>query len=1740
MPNQLDPKVPYVRPEIPDAGMSLIVQPKYDYKTTFPPDSAPPDAGVQPPGSGFFDADYIKEANDARKLLGQVPLAPGGETSYNEAKRYNDKSLGFVAGRDNEDLYAQNQGIMSSIGSGAGRLVGLTATKLGTGLGYLAGLVGVGNDSEKYGTGFSAWIAGAGDNGVAKWFDNLENDKIKNDWLPIYKKASEKDHGFFRHMGDLDFWTDDATDGAAFMLSSFVPGMAVSKMNLGGKVLRSLAAMRGLQYGEEAAALAKTGVTGTVESENLMREGLGAEVEQPNTPTLKQPDAYASQEIPRAISWIDNAKAAHSIDVGSTSIINTASQAMMSANESKNSAYETLINQKNDDGSVKYTPEEAKTMAAKVARDSYLMNLGALGVMNLWEANFIFKKANLSTANSGIKANLNGLLGDAELAKKSLGGRAWDIVKEPGKGFVTGGVWLGNMQLAIDRLNNNPDNFDLDFGTKLKDLGQQYFKQTKEAITGNDNDVSKALGIGGLMGAVVGRVMHGSEEGNQKKVLSEFNNQVSAFREIGNVYKTDEQGKTILENGSPVVDDEKIGSWVASMNKILNLNQLADNFGAKNVDELARLYKNEVFSRFAKAHFDAGLGDLLRRKMNDIQNIKPEDLALLGFDTYDRDSKSVAAANDYFRGKIETLEDIYNNINQNYIPAGLDLNSKAGRQKHFDIMDKMYYLTARSYGLAGMAEEARNKYNRIRSNQDAYNADFNATSDDVVTRYNEHFEDLQAAKRRQQKVDQDIYDEQNTFAQLNEPGTPELKLPETSRAQILNLGDEAVEKAQKAMDQFEKDNIDVLGKMRKTSSGRYFYEIENKNLLPSAKDMENQQILRAELSLANSATLNVLSRIADLRYGVKYFDEIYSDEMKKHAQAEDMYSDLADAPAQDTPEDLNMPKVDKRHFKTNITDSDIEHALNEAHGEEEDDASKISNKTELSEHLAEKIASGEELTDQEQELKDLLSKEVEEKLDERNSKADIDDIFSELSDLRRQRDALAGRGDLSVDEEAQLDSLNKKIDALEETRDDRFEHFDNERKVEGSANIKPEDKQTVMDILRKIGVMRKRVQKFDDYYEVDGKRYNKVSHLIGDSISAERRQDPATQAAVNAGYTIDSIVKAYFSNDLTNEFKTSLGNNIHSDAYDEVVKSLDKIKADLTSKGIEIVGSNVFVTDDASKTAGEIDLLGIDKNGNFKIYEVQARRPDVYRQYGKRGLGVTIRDLDSKRLSTYRNMFANQYGMVPDEISVKFPFEVKYDKANPSGFIEDTKVKAPIRFTPVKNVEIKMKVPEPIRIGSKFNAIDMTRIFLDTFLNNKEDKGKLQYIFRNVTFKQLANAVKLTVKPAEEGYQERYKKQGQVLRGLESDYKITKFKDFRDRDEFNQPREFGNLYSLVGNTEASLSYLDQPIGYLSPVETLAYKDADGKFKVLDENVDPQTYANVTGNDISTFGEFQRVATAYKKLHTDLMNRLQQAGGKEVTLDADQLKQIADLKMSYGELDLVQGDKNRPDLKDLKFSGVKIGNKTVPVIVNVDDSGAIKVLMDKGRNGKNVFAKYQQLDKWANQNSERILDALTDKGGRRITDNAAIIETPDGDFKIISLRTKEGVDLSKEDDFVENLGSKVTASVAKGVFKNEGVMIVPKETDQKINIGLKEQKVISQIYPTEDINSLEKAPAVEPQAQQHVDNTAQQVDDFLNNAQGELKQDLEDMRLNSREAILNDFQQGDWSSIDDYLDNLKNC
>lgn len=1753
--NKYAATIPNIRPELPKTGINQIVQPVFDYVNTFPPSTVFGDAGQ----SSSIDLFNKGEVNPFAHL-GQTPIAPAAATDYNTARRYNDSSLMFLPTRDNEDLYAKDQGFFRSVGDGLGRLVLTTGTKLGTGIGYTAGLMGMGN-SQEAGTGFGGWISGAADNGLAKWFENLENEKIKTDWLPIYQEAADRDKGFFRRAAtDLNFWTEDLTDGAAFMIGAFVPGMAISKLGAGASAVSALAKIRGLTQIGEAAALGADGLTGAVESGAALSRGAtvagtdilkGAAAIEGNTADLAAKYTATTkttesglQEIPRVIGWIDNAKLARNIDVGATTFINTGSEAMFEAAGVKTDLIDRLSQVKNPDGSNKYTAQEVRTLAAKGAKDTFIMNLGALSASNLWEANLMFKK--LPGASRAISAEgkaVSGLFDDITLQKRTFGQKLFSTGKTIGEGVVAEGLWEENIQLAIQRLNSSDENFDLDFGSKLVELSKQYAKQTAAAIVGDDPEAASNIGIGGLMGGAANVILGGNKYKAEAARVADLNKQVNFFKTLGNIYEQDANGKIALDNaGNPSVDVNKIKAYAASMNKVLGLQEVGNNLQNRSVTELAQVFKDEVFARYAKAHFDNGLGELLHQRLDNAGNLSQEDLLMLGYDPASKDA-SIPASVDAYKNKALELESLYDNIQKNYLPARRDKKGK----KFFEVTDKIFYMSARAQSLTNQIKDVKTAYDALKTDTNTFDADFNRESDAVVDIYNEKFEKVRALSRnRDTAYARDEYlsnvDVPSTTTTRNgvvvtTPGSrlniirrnnPSVAISLPSQSYTENAT-KAYEAAQKDLNDYVESNKEMLEKMSKDSRGRYQYEIRDKNLLPSSKELNRLQIVQAEFLLGYHNTREALGRLADLNSGYKYYDQVYSPALQRQKDRldtetpevdtaqpiSDVVENLAPTPLQPTPAILNDDEI------------------NEAYEEAIDgDGSELTNKKAVVDHLVTKLAKGETLTDKEKIINQTLGTDVIDELNKKKEAVTLGQDYENKSQLDSEKDALEAVENRTEEQDDRLDEIYRQLDALDETIADKFDTMSNEIIISGSDNVKPEDKEKFIDILNEISKNKKRVVKFPTYYEVDGQKYSKVTDVIGDTISDSVRAD--VQNAINAGYTIDTIVKAYFAGEIDDAFKNSMADKISEDAYNKTVAKLRKIEDSLRAKGINIVANNVVVFDDQHKVAGEIDLLGVDKDGNFKIYEVEARQPYVYKNYAKIGrTGISVREINQKRLTTYRNIFANQYGAVPNEVSVMFPFSVNYDKNSPSGYINNAKVNDEIRFPVTAAVDIKRKVFEPIRPGSKFDVLDLMKIYSNTFLPTEEQKAKVRFLMRNVSLKDIQKKLTLQVKEAEQRFQDTFKQQQQVLDGLPTDYKIRKFGNFP------------NLYSLVGNKELAVKYEGDLVGYMSPAKTLAYKDEAGQFHILDENTSPEIYSRVTGNSEETHPDFVRVAKAYSFAYNKLTDRLtDQPEG--ITLSNAEMNDFYETTMSYGELDKIPVGEERPLLKDLSFSGVKVGNKQVVTVAHIDTNEGVQVMMDKTKKTPKAIAKLQDVDKWVNNNlEESILPAMTNKAGKRTTEHIAIVELPSGEYKVIPLKLNPGSKIKNNEEFVDNLGSEFTAAVSKQVFKGEGLAMIPKFTEELLTFGLDDKKILNKVYPTEDANDLEAKSPLKPSAvssavnEELITNFGLSLDPSEINALYKLYGAKDAVAVVS--AIMDDYNNSiGYDSLEQYLEHIKEC
>jgi len=450
------------------------------------------------------------------------------QSGYDSARKYDRDNLFYDATRDNEEFYAQQQGAAEMLGAGLLRLGLTTVTKLGSGLSYVG--AGITNaiaspfwDTEDKLTRFMSATA---DNAFVNFFNNLEDD-IKTDLLPMYQDASDSNKGFFgRAFTDLNFWTDDFVDGAAFMASSMLPGAALGKLGLGAKLVRGLAGT--VDKADDASriltGLRQTGIQGF---DDVSR-------------------------IPQITKLMSNARLARNTDLAVGTVLNTGMESFVEAAEVRKSMQESLRGAINPKTGMSYTEEEISKLSAEAAMGTFKGNMMALMVSNLWETNCFFKKLPFVVGASGgaVKFGKSFLDMATFKATSNLG----KFARNAGKGILAEGIWEENAQLAISRLNSSKF---LEGGEEggFGDFFKRYTNQLIDAYNGDDEEASMSIGLGSLLGGIVGGIMQTKGDIREENALSgkvsNYNNIVSSFKGLKDIYETEVvKGKN--QNGNDV------------------------------------------------------------------------------------------------------------------------------------------------------------------------------------------------------------------------------------------------------------------------------------------------------------------------------------------------------------------------------------------------------------------------------------------------------------------------------------------------------------------------------------------------------------------------------------------------------------------------------------------------------------------------------------------------------------------------------------------------------------------------------------------------------------------------------------------------------------------------------------------------------------------------------------------------------------------------------------------------------------------------------------------------------------------------------------------------------------------------------------------------------------------------------------------------------------------------------------
>lgn len=215
--------------------------------------------------------------------------------------------------------------------------------------------------------------------------------------------------------------------------------------------------------------------------------------------------------------------------------------------------------------------------------------------------------------------------------------------------------------------------------------------------------------------------------------------------------------------------------------------------------------------------------------------------------------------------------------------------------------------------------------------------------------------------------------------------------------------------------------------------------------------------------------------------------------------------------------------------------------------------------------------------------------------------------------------------------------------------------------------------------------------------KTDAKSRDTIVNIVRDKMSGTN-----SQRALDAGSAIDSIIRQYFTvRDVSKIVKPS---NMSESAFIDLITTLNRVKSNMEQMGERFLADNIVLFQkypDGTRVAGEVDILSVDKDGNFRIYDVKTSRYSFYDFTDRYGHKVnyfttpsatqrmSAKDYYTLQLSAYKNLFESQYGVPVTKLAV-MPFVLSYNKENVSSVQSEKGI--PIAYNPAVNVPLASAV----------------------------------------------------------------------------------------------------------------------------------------------------------------------------------------------------------------------------------------------------------------------------------------------------------------------------------------------------------------------------------------------------------------------------------------------------------------
>lgn len=252
-----------------------------------------------------------------------------------------------------------------------------------------------------------------------------------------------------------------------------------------------------------------------------------------------------------------------------------------------------------------------------------------------------------------------------------------------------------------------------------------------------------------------------------------------------------------------------------------------------------------------------------------------------------------------------------------------------------------------------------------------------------------------------------------------------------------------------------------------------------------------------------------------------------------------------------------------------------------------------------------------------------------------------------------------------------------------------------------------------------------------EYYyiqEEDGEYhpYSRVHSVLGDNWTGSREGTNSSNA-LKAGSMVDTVIRDFF-----NDKVPARPEGMSEEAFNSLLDRLNAIKANIEARGEKFLTNNIVLYQkysDGTRVAGEVDILAVNKDGNFKIYDVKTSKYSFGGTYfNTKGdkQRMSTKDYYTLQLSAYQDLFESQYGVPIISLGI-LPFVLTYDGANIAKITGEKGI--PITYNRNSGVHNTFRTPEVKPASATPVGIIAALEEMEYITDYKEGKTEEQMMF---------------------------------------------------------------------------------------------------------------------------------------------------------------------------------------------------------------------------------------------------------------------------------------------------------------------------------------------------------------------------------------------------------------------------